>query len=223
MKYLKNLFGRSPFGPLQEHMEKACECASEVPALFAALIAGDREALERQRKLVVDLESECDLIKNELRAHLPRKLFMPVDRRDLLEILDHQDSIADVSEDIADLLCDRRWDVPEAMRGPLTDFVTSAVATTVAARDVMRNLDELVATGFAGPDVILVEKAIGEVLDLENKADEAENEVTRILFRNEESMSAVSVILWLRIFEWVGDLADYPKKVCNRLRLLVAQ
>ncbi|MCP4497658.1 MAG: DUF47 family protein, partial [Phycisphaeraceae bacterium] len=121
------------------------------------------------------------------------------------------------------LLCGRRWDVPEAMRGPLTDFVTSAVATTVAARDVMRNLDELVATGFAGPDVILVEKAIGEVLDLENKADEAENEVTRILFRNEESMSAVSVILWLRIFEWVGDLADYPKKVCNRLRLLVAQ
>ena len=37
------------------------------------------------------LESEADEIKNDIRGHLPKSIFMPVDRRDLLEILILQD------------------------------------------------------------------------------------------------------------------------------------
>jgi len=203
-------------------MEQVTTCAKEVPALFEALIVGDREALLEQQKKIAELESGADKIKNDLRQHLPRKLFMPVDRRDLLEILDLQDTIADVAEDLGDILIARNWVVPSEMKGPLTGFVAKAVETAVAANTVMNQLDELVEVGFAGPDVDKALVKIREVLDLEEESDELELTVTKYLFDHEEELGAVSVILWLRIFELIGDLADYPKKVCNRLRLLIA-
>ncbi len=222
MKSLAALFGRSPFDPLQKHMEKVCECAAEVPALFDALVANDAEGLRACRNKISALESEADAVKNDLRSHLPKRLFMPVDRRDLLEILDLQDTIADVAEDIGDLLVERDWIVPADMVEPLKEFVQSAVKATLAAREVMRSLDELVEVGFAGPEADAVEKQIDEVNRLEDASDHLEVALTRSLFQHEDTMSPVAVILWMRIFEWIGDLADFPKKVCNRLRLLIA-
>jgi predicted phosphate transport protein (TIGR00153 family) len=203
-------------------MDQVTTCAKEVPALFEALMVGDTEALLVQQKKIAELESGADKIKNDLRQHLPRKLFMPVDRRDLLEILDLQDTIADVAEDLGDILIARKWVVPEEMKVPLREFVAKAVETSVAANEVMCHLDELVEVGFAGPDVDKALTKIREVLDLEEESDDLELTVTKYLFDHEEQLGAVSVILWLRIFELIGDLADYPKKVCNRLRLLVA-
>ena len=92
---LLKLFGQSPFKPLQEHMRVAVQCANEVPGLCEALFAGDREKLVAIRDEIDRLESSADDIKNRLRAHLPRSFFLPVDRGDLLEILDLQASIAD--------------------------------------------------------------------------------------------------------------------------------
>ena len=222
MLSLSSLFGRSPFKPLQAHMEQVTTCAKEVPALFDALIVGDSVALNEQQKKIAELESGADKIKNDLRQHLPRKLFMPVDRRDLLEILDLQDTIADVAEDLGDILIAREWVVPDEMKAPLVGFVAKAVETAIAANEVMNHLDELVEVGFAGPDVDRASVKIREVLDLEEESDELELTVTKYLFDHEDELGAVSVILWLRIFELIGDLADYPKKVCNRLRLLIA-
>ena len=222
MRSLASLLGRSPFGPLQEHMDQVVTCAEGVPALFEALIAGDMDALRAQQVRVSEMESAADALKNDLRNHLPRKLFMPVDRRDLLEILDLQDTIADVAEDIGDMLVARNFTVPAPMQEPLLKFVHTAVSAATAGRLVVKQLDELVEVGFAGPESEAVLAQIEQVLQLEDEADLLELEVAQVLFAHEDEMSAVSVILWLRILDWVGDLADYPKKVCNRLRLLVA-
>jgi predicted phosphate transport protein (TIGR00153 family) len=203
-------------------MEKVAECAEATIPLFEHLVAGDSDALAAQAKRVADLESEADLIKNQLRGHLPKRLFLPVDRRDLLEILDLQDSVADVAEDIGDLLSARSFEVPEEMAHPLLAFVRRSVDAASAGQKVMGRLDELVEVGFSGPEVQRAIELIDEVLSIEDEADLLELEVSRILFRHEDQMSAVSVILWLRIFDHIGDLADYPKKVCNRLRLLIA-
>ena len=222
MRSLTSLLGRSPFGPLQEHMNQVVTCAEEVPALFEALISEDIDALKAKQKRIAELESGADDLKNELRNHLPKKLFMPVDRRDLLEILDLQDTIADVAEDIGDILVARTWKVPEAMKEPLLEFVHTAVKAAVAGRAVVQQLDDLVSVGFTGPESDAVLTKIEEVLQLEEESDLLELKVTQVLFAHEDEMSAVSVILWMRILDWVGDLADYPKKVCNRLRLLIA-
>ena len=120
--HLMQLFGQSPFTPLQEHIRIVLDCANEVPGLFQAALDHDMPKVELIRGTINTLESEADDIKNELRAHLPKSMFLPVDRRDLLEILDLQDSIADTAEDIAGMMFVRHMTLPEEMHEPLMDL-----------------------------------------------------------------------------------------------------
>ena len=58
---------------------------------------------------------------------MPKGLFLPVDRRDLLEVLDMQDSIADTAQDIAGLLVTRTMTVPDDMQADLRTLVERCV------------------------------------------------------------------------------------------------
>ena len=82
------LFGKSPFDALQTHMRVAVECARDVKPLIHALAADDQAEVDKVKDRIFENEARADEIKHELRLHLPKSLFMPVDRRDLLEILD---------------------------------------------------------------------------------------------------------------------------------------
>jgi predicted phosphate transport protein (TIGR00153 family) len=218
-----DLFAKSPIKPLQEHMHAVVECVGQVTPLFEALCLGDRESIIQAHRSIDELESKADRLKNDLRAHLPRRLLLPVDRRDLLEILDLQDTIADQAEDIAELLVERPMPVPETMRRALLDLVRAVERTCLGACEVIDTLDELVEIGFRGREANRVERMIDELGALETDTDRLEVELMRELFKLEETLSPVSVMLWYQLIQWIGNLADNAEKVGNRLRLLIAR
>ena len=217
------LFGHSPFKPLQEHMRVVVRCAAEVPGLFEALCAGDREKIRAVRDEIFALEKAADDIKNDLRSHLPKSMFMPVDRRDLLEILDLQDSIADTAQDIAGMLVARNMELPPAMHDPLLGLTRRCVDACQQMAQIMEQLDELVETGFRGRESDKVVAMIDQLNQIETDTDTKALELLKQLFKHEDEMGPVSVILWLRLIHWIGDLANYAEKVGNRLRLLLAR
>ena len=102
MRAILSLFAKSPFEPMKAHMEKAHECAKRIEPLFAAVLSKDQEAVKKIADEISRLESEADEIKHDIRNHLPKSLFLPIDRRDLLEILHIQDAIADIAQAIED-------------------------------------------------------------------------------------------------------------------------
>ena len=217
-----DLFAKSPFKPLQEHMEVVLRCVRQASPLFAALCEGDAQAL-RSAWLEIDrLEGEADRLKNDLRAHLPKRLMLPVDRRDLLEILDLQDSIADRLQDVAGLLVERDMPVPESMRERLLELVSAVERTCEHAALVIQSLDELVEIGFRGREADRVAHEIDQIGSLEGETDRLQAELVRELFRTEDELGAVSVMLWYQLIAWIGNLADGAEKVGNRLRLLIA-
>jgi len=220
---LSALFGKSPFKPLQHHMRVVLECVSEMPGLIQALIDADPAALEAQKNLIFKKEQEADDVKNELRGHLPKGLFMPVDRRDLLDVLAMQDSIADVAQDIAGLLTERNMEVPNGMAEPLMQLLNRSVDACNQAHKVIEEIDELVEMGFQGAEASRVEKMVDDLNEIEDDTDRMGMALTRSLFAQEDQMKAVSVMFWYQIIQWVGDLADYAEKVGDRLRLLLAR
>ena len=217
------LFGKSPFKPIQVHMRVVMDCVSEVPALFQALLDGDQAKLEAQKTLIFEKEHAADQIKNELRGHLPKSLLMPVDRRDLLDVLAMQDSIADTAQDIAGLLVERHMEVPQDMGETLMALVNRCVDTCNTAGKIIEELDELVEMGFRGREASQVEKMVADLNLIEDETDEMGMQLTRILFAQEDSMTPVSVMFWYQLIQWIGDLADYAEKVGDRLRLLLAR
>jgi predicted phosphate transport protein (TIGR00153 family) len=219
---LPNLFGSNPFAALQEHMEAVSETVNHMPSMFQAAIAGDDETVIRAKEAVFQSEEEADKLKNKLRDHLPRSLFMPVGRRDLLEILDFQDSIADVAQDIAELLVERRMTVPAPMQEILLDFVRKSVDVCVLHAEIVEELDDLLATGFGGKEAEKVGAMMDKVNLLEDESDVLGSSLKRRLFEIEEELSPVSVMFWFKMIQWIGDLADYAEKASNRMRLILA-
>lgn len=220
---LASLFGRSPFKPMQEHIGVATQCAAQVPELFEALAAGDQDRVVSIKERIYELEQQADDIKNELRAHLPKSLLLPVDRRDLLEVLDMQDSIADTAQDIAGLLFERPMEVPENLKDPLLALTRRCVDACNQAVLIIGELDELVETGFRGRESDRVSEMVAELNKIETDTDEMGTELVRRLFAQEDEMKPVSVMFWYELIQWIGDLADYAEKVGNRLRLLLAR
>jgi len=222
MSPLLKLFGQSPFRPLQEHMRVVVDCANEVPGLLDALFAGDREKLLAGRGRIFALENQADDIKNELRSHLPKSMFMPVDRRDLLEILDLQDSIADTAQDIAGMLVARDMALPQPVHAPMVGLTLRCVDACNQLKQIMEELDELVETGFRGPEADKVMGMIDELNNIETDTDVLAIDLMRTLFAHEEEIGPVTTIMWDRVIHWIGDLANYAERAGNRHRLLLA-
>jgi hypothetical protein len=217
------LFARSPFKPMQQHMDVVNECVSLVPALFDALIAGDKQALTKAQEAIFAKENEADQIKHEVRLHLPRSLFLPVDRRDLLEVLEVQDAIADTAQDIAGLLQQREMTVLDDMEEDLKRLVERCVDACGQSRDIIGELDELIETGFRGPEAERVEEMVKQLNRTETETDDLAIALTRKLFEHEQGMSPVSVMFWYRLIQWIGNIADNAEKVGDRMLLLIAR
>ena len=217
-----DLFARSPFKPMQEHMQVVLECVREVPPLFDALCSGDSVALRTHAERIHALEGKADRLKNDLRAHLPKRLLLPVDRRDLLEILAVQDSIADTAQDVADLLMQRAMPVPDSMRQPLIELVRRVERACDQAGQVIGELDELVEIGFRGREASRVEEMINQLGSIEGETDRLESSLIQELFRIEDSLPPVTVMLWYDLIGRIGNLADHAEKVGNRVRLFIA-
>lgn len=222
MSLLGSLFARSPVRPLQEHVEVAVRCARELLPLFEDMAASRADTLAGHRARIDELEHEADSIKNEIRLHLPKRLFMAFERRDMLEILDCQDSIADTTQDIAELIDQRQMSLPPALSEPILSLVRAVVAACEQAENVIRELDELVETGFGPRESEKVEGMVAELNQLESETDELGEKAARVLFTLEADLG-VGTFFWYQLIRWIAGVADYAERVGNRTRLLIAR
>ncbi len=217
------LFSRSPVAPMQEHMKVAAQAATEVQGYMAAVMAGDWDLATTLGKHINDLEDEADDIKRRIRLSLPRSLFMPVSRSDMLELLHAQDRIANLAKHIVGLTSIRRMSIPAALAPAMEALVEAAVKPANVALEALNELDELITTGFSGKEVELVSAMISRLDAVEHAADIKEAELTRLLYSLEKSLEPVDVMFLYRLIEWIGDLADKSQAVGNRMLYLIAR
>lgn len=217
------LLKRSPLADIQQHMRVVTDCAREVPALLQALRGGDDAEFARIKTRINEKENAADQIKNELRGRLPRTLFMPIARRDLLEVLHNQDSIADTAQNIADLLDERSMKMPAELEEPLIALAASSLRACEFSLRIIEKLDELLEVGFRGGEARRVREMVEQLNLFEDEADAHERALARALFAIESKIDPVTVMMWYRIIEWIGDLADHAEKVGDRVRLFIAR
>jgi len=221
--YVYRMFGSSPVRPLQEHMGKVYLCAVELVNFFEAVIEQDQARIKAAQEAVVGLEHEADRLKKSLRLSLPKGMFLPVSRRDLLDMLTMQDNIANKSKDIAGLMLGRQMVLPESMAPLFLTYVKRSVDAIAQADTAINELDELVETGFRGKEVVVVEKMIKTLNQIEGDTDEIQIQIRAELFKLEKEMPPVDVMFIYRIIEWVGELADLAQRVGSRLQLMLAK
>jgi len=217
------LFSRSPVAPMQEHMKVASQAAAEIKGYLDAVIDGDWVLAKTLGDHIVKLEDDADDMKRKIRLSLPRSLFMPVSRSDLLELLHAQDRIPNLAKDIVGLTIGRRMVIPAELAPAMRELVEWAVKPATVALEALNELDELITTGFSGKEVDLVSAMISRLDDVEHEADIKQRILTDQLFAMEKSLDPVDVMFFYRVIDWIGDLADKSQTVGNRMLYLIAR
>ena len=104
-----------------------------------------------------------------------------------------QDNIANVAQDIAGLLVERRMTIPEPMAAPLVELVQACVDVVHLGHNIIEELDELLEMGFRGKEASRVEAMVAELNTAESKTDVMGIELTRVLFKHEDDIHPVSL------------------------------
>ena len=218
MRSIIKVFGRSPFVPLQMHMEKVAECIQEIPPIMEAYLAGDEDRVTSLAKKISKLEHNADLIKHDIRNNLPRGLFMPVARSKLLHILSRQDNIANRAENLAVLLTFKKANVFDGFEDALNKLLNNSLETFQMARRVINEFDELLESGFGGVEANTVLNLVDQVARKEYECDLCQREVVRLLLKYEDLITYGDFFLWTRIIQQIGGIADRSDNLCASVR-----
>jgi predicted phosphate transport protein (TIGR00153 family) len=219
---LANIFGSSPVQPLEKHMEIAYRCAKKLRPLFDAVIANDWDTALAVRAEIEALENEADDAKKDIRLHMPKSLFMPVPREDLLELVLVQDKIANRTRDVSGVIVGRRMQIPPAIADKFVEFVSRNVDAAKQARKSVRELDELFTAGFKGAEVSLVEDMIEKLDQIETHTDEQQTILRTALFEIEKTLDPIDAMFLYEVIQLTGEIADMAERVGRRLELLLS-
>ncbi len=223
MSNLFNLFGPSPIRPIEKHMYKVYQCAKQLRPFFTAVLQQDWNLAQNLQQQISTLEKEADLMKRDLRLHLPTGLFLPVSRTDLLELLSAQDRIANRAEDIAGLIISRKMLIPETIATIFMPFLDCCLNAAKQACKAINELDELLESGFSGNEVKIVEEMIMILDEIEHDSDKKLSTLRQCIFNMENTLATIEIIFLYKLVQWIGDLADNAQTVGGRLQILIAR
>ena len=221
--YFAKIFSTSPFTAMQEHMSIVDECVHQLTPFFKAVLKQDQVRVKEVYKGISKLENKADALKKKLRLQMPKGLFMPVARRDLLELLLVQDKAANQAKDVSGLITGRKMVFPAVVADLLPDYVKRCEDACRQAMKVINELDELVETGFAGKEVRLVASIINELDVIEKDTDRLQIKVRATLMKIEKDLPPVDVMFYYKVIEGIGDVADIAQRIGSRVELLLAK
>jgi predicted phosphate transport protein (TIGR00153 family) len=203
-------------------MSAADQAAQSLPDLFRACADSDWEMVSQVHKEIVEAERLADKLKRSVRRHLPKSLFLPVPRTDLLSLVGIQDHVANNSKDIAGLIVGRQIRFPDKMQNSVIELAEAVAATSGQALKAIQELDELLEVGFSGREVKRVEDMLKKLDKLEQSTDRQAVALRAKLFKIEKDLPAVDVMFYYQIISLLTHVADDAEAVGDRLQILLA-
>ena len=223
MRSILSMFSKSPFKPLGSHMDKVRACVDQIDPLLKALEKRDYEEVAQISELIVKLEHEADIIKDDIRTHMRQTVFLPVDKKDFMHLLSAQDDIADAVEDLAVLLRIKNLDTPDKIKAPLADLVEHVIKTAYEGCNLILELEALLESSFGGAEAEKVEKATKDLGTLEWEADRKQFQLAQQLFSLGSQIDASDLLLWNEVIKKLGAVADKTEQIGKTLRIFLSQ
>ena len=214
---------KSPFDQLLDHMGKVRECINILGDGLTRYYNADYKGFSELAKKVSEIEHEADIIKGNIRNHLPSSIFMPVDKGRFLWALKEQDAILDHAENLMEMLDMRHTKIPKELQPLFIEHCKLVMETVEAMELAVESIRDLVETGFVKREREHTKQYIHKVHDWEYIADQKRYEMTRGVYKLEKKLEPMDVYHLLKIIDWVDDIADHAENVADWLRSMIAK
>ena len=216
-----DLFGKSPFGPIVEHSKKVHECVELLWPLMEALVNEDYEKIGRLHSKMSRLEHEADKLTHEIRGFLTQRYFLPVERSDLMNYLDHQEKIADFAEDFAVVLTLRKTRMNESLHDEFFNYLNQVFqvsGTLLTAAVEFKNLAE---TAFGGAGARSILHFIENLGEEEWKTDKMSRKLSRMIFALEGEEDILNILFYEKMVIVLGKIANQAENAGDYLRAMI--
>lgn len=212
---------RSPLEGLLQHAEKVKECISLLRGGLEAYCNEDYDKFDKLADQVSELEHEADLIKGNIRAHLPKNIFMSIDKSTFLTCLREEDAILDYAEDVGIWLKFKRTRIPEEIKKDFLEHLDRVIECVDAYEKAIQRVKIVVSGRFKNREREKVKEAIKETHRKEWEADEIERRLTRDIFKLD--LDVLSIFHLIKVVELIGEIANHTENAGDWLRVMVAK
>jgi predicted phosphate transport protein (TIGR00153 family) len=216
-----SLFFESPFVKLKNHANKVKECAWMFKRAVNCYVEQDCEEFDKLTEDVAMLESQADELKRNLRNHLPRGIFMPVDKFVLLDCLREQDHVLDdVEEALYWLSFKPMGGIPEELVGDFLDLIDAVIPAIEKMPDMSEQAIVYFRSGTEEQRNKL-KSIVREIYQAEKESDHLEHELKKKAFALLKD--PVEIYHIVRLVEIVGDICDHAQNASDRMRTMIAR
>jgi predicted phosphate transport protein (TIGR00153 family) len=220
-KFITELFGKSPFGPIVEHGKKVHECVELLWPLMEALIAEDYKQIRTLHSRMSRLEYEADLIKHEIRGFITQRSFLPVDRSDLINYMEHQEKIADHAEDFAVILTLRKTVVVPELQDYFFEYLHQIFQVSGCLLTAAVEFKNLAETAFGGAEARAILTLIEGLNQEEWKADKMSRKLSRRVFALEGKEEILNILFYEKMILKLGHIANQAENAGDYLRVMI--
>jgi hypothetical protein len=215
MRILSRILGRRSFVPLREHTAAVEAAAEELDRGLRAWLRG--EAVDAD--LVSEREHQADVVKRDLRAHLSKTSWLPVQRASLLELIWHQDEIADLCQDSALLMRLRRPKLGIELEDGFRTLGEALVRVIHEYHLAIEAFEEALRAGLSQKSKALVLEEVERINKLEHESDLLERQIVEAIYQAED-LSDFDRYHLVQLVLMLGGVVDQAENAAGDLRVM---
>ncbi|MDW7773406.1 MAG: TIGR00153 family protein [Desulfobulbaceae bacterium] len=218
---IADLFGTSPFGPIVEHSKKVHECVELLWPLMEALLQEDYDQIEKLRSRMARAEYEADVIKHEIRSFISRRYFLPVDRGDLVDFVEHVEKIADVAQDFSVILTLRKTRIHPSLHDGFLNYLNQVFQVSGTLLTAAVEFKSLAETSFGGAEAREIMKFTEGLGEEEWKADKMARRLSRAIYALEGEAEILDILFCEKMVIMLGEVANQAENAGDFLKIMI--
>ncbi len=200
-------------GLVFEHLDRVDESLQYfIQSLNAYVQEGDIEKADQMAFETHKAEGQADDVRRRVETQLLAGALMPASRRDILQLVEQVDRLANAAENALDHLLIQRIEIPDAMRPAILEITSKTELIFSHVKSAISNL-------FKKMEAALEHTA--QIEHIEGEIDHIERKVLKQLF--EQDLDLAHKLQVNGFVRSVVELSDRAEDLSDHIELMVAQ
>ncbi len=210
---------KSPFSELLEHYKSLKDGVALIPEALKLYEEGDFDGFLKIKAEVDKLENKADMQKRDIRNHMPKYLFMPVDRTVFFQLTRSQDNILDFGQVALNWLAIRKIEIQETLHKDLDDYLSGVITSVDLLGPALESVVEMINGGTVQRSDIK-DKCRAIVVNHE-KVMAFTQKMTEKIFSSDEIFK--DTYQKLKFIEEIYEISHNAERSSDMLRAMIAK